>query len=103
MTFLVRKCLTSVGRSRSVVQRSFASKCQSASELEVTLDEESGIQTIRLNRPNRLNAINGKLYAAIPAVLTEAAEDPKVKLTVLTGTGRFYSSGNDLADFTQKW
>ena len=103
MTFLVRKFLTSVGRSRSVVQRSFASKCQSASELEVTLDEESGIQTIRLNRPNRLNAINGKLYAAIPAVLTEAAEDPKVKLTVLTGTGRFYSSGNDLADFTQKW
>ena len=84
MTFLVRKFLTSVGRSRSVVQRSFASKCQSASELEVTLDEESGIQTIRLNRPNRLNAINGKLYAAIPAVLTEAAEDPKVKLTVLT-------------------
>ena len=84
-----------------LISRTLASKC--AEDLKVSIDEETGIQTIRINRPSRLNAINKKLYAAIPSVLTEAAEDPKVKLTVLTGTGRFFSSGNDLADFAQKW
>ena len=106
MTLLVRKFLLKT-QGKSVIStlgpRLFASKCQSSEDLQVTLDEETGIQTIRLNRPNRLNAINKKLYAAIPAVLADASEDPKVKLTVLTGTGRFFSSGNDLADFAQHW
>ena len=101
MTLLVQKF--PVRGVISTLCRTFASKCQSSEDLQITLDDETGIQTIRLNRPNRLNAINKKLYAAIPAVLADASEDPKVKLTVFTGTGRFFSSGNDLADFAQHW
>lgn len=72
-------------------------------DLIVNLDQDTGIHTIRLNRPQRLNAINHKLYANIPAALTETCDDPNVKITVITGTGRYFSSGNDLADMAMKW
>ena len=67
------------------------------------VNEETGVQTLTLNRPQRLNAIDSKLYAAIPKALIDASEDPKVKMTVLTGSGRYFSSGNDLADFAITW
>ena len=69
----------------------------------VSLDESTGIQTIKLNREKRLNAINFSLYSVIPRVLTEACDDPKIKMTVLTGSGKYFTSGNDLSDFFEKW
>ena len=72
-------------------------------DLVISFDEETGIQTLRLNRPKRLNAINSKLYAAIPSALIETCDDPKVKITVLTGTGRYFCSGNDLPDMAKRW
>ena len=40
------------------------------------------------------------MYTAIGEALNAAAEDPSVKVAVLTGTGKWYSSGNDLSNFT---
>ena len=97
-TLMLRGC--SLHRRSNL--RSFATN-EPYEGLKISLDEATGVQTLRINRPQRLNAINYKLYAAIPAALTEAADDPKVKITVLTGTGRYFSSGNDLADFASKW
>jgi len=71
--------------------------------LLINLDEETGIQTITLNRPRKLNAINYNLYAGIPSVLAESGDDPKVKITVFTATGRYFSSGNDLGDMAARW
>ena len=50
-----------------------------------------------------LNAINYNLYAGIPSVLAEAGDDPKVKITVFTASGRYFSSGNDLGDMASRW
>ena len=72
-------------------------------DLLIHFDEETGIQTITLNRPRKLNAINYNLYAGIPSVLAEAGDDPKIKITVLTGSGRYFSSGNDLGDMAARW
>ena len=72
-------------------------------DLLVDLDEDTGIQTITLNRPKKLNAINYNLYAGIPSVLAEAEENPKVKITVFTASGRYFSSGNDLGDMASRW
>jgi len=72
-------------------------------DLLIDLDEETGIQTITLNRPRKLNAINYNLYAGIPSVLAEAGDDPKVKITVFTASGRYFSSGNDLGDMASRW
>ena len=41
------------------------------------------------------------MYSAIGEALNAAAEDPSVKVAVLTGTGKFYSSGYDLSNFTK--
>ena len=41
------------------------------------------------------------MYTAIGETLNAAAENPSVKVAVLTGTGKWYCSGNDLSNFTK--
>ena len=41
------------------------------------------------------------MYTAIGDALNAVAEDPSIKVAVLTGTGKWYSSGNDLSNFTK--
>uniref|UniRef100_A0A2D4L631 ACB domain-containing protein n=1 Tax=Micrurus paraensis TaxID=1970185 RepID=A0A2D4L631_9SAUR len=66
--------------------------------LEVTTKDN--ITKIMLNRPNRKNAINVKMYNEIMKALEEATNDDSA-ITVLTGNGDYYCSGNDLSNFTQ--
>lgn len=61
------------------------------------------ICTITLNRPERRNALNGPLVAALDAAVKEAATDPEVKVVVLTGAaaeGRHggFCAGGDVKD-----
>lgn len=65
--------------------------------LDVT--NEGGVFTIKLNRPSKKNAINFEMYDEWVAALKEAAEDKSVVVTVVTGAGDFYCSGNDLGNF----
>ncbi|XP_070784152.1 enoyl-CoA delta isomerase 2 [Enoplosus armatus] len=61
---------------------------------------EDDITTIKLNRPTKKNAITTEMYNEIIAALEQAAKDDSV-ITVFTGAGDFYSSGNDLSNFTK--
>ncbi|XP_022073902.1 enoyl-CoA delta isomerase 2, mitochondrial [Acanthochromis polyacanthus] len=61
---------------------------------------EDNMTTIRLNRPHKKNAITTEMYNDIVAALEQAAKDDSV-LTVFTGAGDFYCSGNDLSNFTK--
>lgn len=58
----------------------------------------AGVRTITLNRPERLNAVNPALAAELPAALDAAAADDTVRVVVLTGAGRGFCAGLDLAD-----
>ena len=53
---------------------------------------------LTLNRPSALNAFNDDLYDALNLALDEAAESPEVAVVVLTGSGRAFSAGQDLAE-----
>jgi enoyl-CoA hydratase len=53
---------------------------------------------ITLERPEKLNAITKEMVADLAAALAGAVEDDDVKLVVLTGAGRAFSSGYDLAE-----
>ncbi|XP_061447072.1 enoyl-CoA delta isomerase 2 isoform X2 [Rhineura floridana] len=64
--------------------------------LEVSTKDN--ITKIVLNRPKVKNAVNQKMYSEIIEALEEAAKDDSV-ITVLTGNGDYYSSGNDLNNF----
>ncbi|XP_061660491.1 enoyl-CoA delta isomerase 2, mitochondrial isoform X2 [Syngnathoides biaculeatus] len=61
---------------------------------------EDDITTITLNRPAKKNAITTQMYEEIIEALQEAARGPSV-VTVFTGAGDFYCSGNDLSNFTK--
>lgn len=57
-----------------------------------------GIATVTLNRPDNLNALNSTLVLELQKVLSEAAGDPEIRCVVITGAGRGFSAGADLAE-----
>lgn len=71
--------------------------CVSMKELAVTVEDH--IQTIRFNRPAKRNAMSIAIFNGVVEALMEAARNDDIYLTVLTGSGDYYSSGNDLNNF----
>jgi 2-(1,2-epoxy-1,2-dihydrophenyl)acetyl-CoA isomerase len=56
-----------------------------------------GVATITLNRPERLNALNPRLVEELIAALGEAGTDLDVRAVILTGAGRGFCAGADIA------
>ena len=54
------------------------------------------LRVLRLNRPERKNALNGELLGALGVALREAAHDDDVWAVALTGNGDAFCSGLDL-------
>jgi len=65
-------------------------------EVEVTRD--GAVQTITLNRPDKMNAFTRGMHAALREALREA-RDPEVRALVITGAGRAFCAGQDLTEF----
>jgi enoyl-CoA hydratase/carnithine racemase len=59
---------------------------------------EDGVLALRLNRPDKKNALSLEMYAALSDGLRAAAEDGAVR-AVLLGGGADFTAGNDIADF----
>jgi 2-(1,2-epoxy-1,2-dihydrophenyl)acetyl-CoA isomerase len=57
-----------------------------------------GVRTIVLNRPDRLNAVNPVLAEELPVAMAAAAADDAVRVVVITGAGRGFCAGLDLAE-----
>ena len=56
----------------------------------IKLTKEEGIATIRLNRPDAMNALGRELCDDLSAALTDVAGDESVKAMVLRGEGRCF-------------
>ncbi|MDB4891568.1 MAG: paaG [Gemmatimonadetes bacterium] len=56
-----------------------------------------GVMTITLNRPDVLNSFNGPMADALLSALQSAADDEAVRAVLLTGAGRAFCAGQDLA------
>lgn len=65
---------------------------------EIMYDVAGGVGTVTLNRPDRLNAFTGGMLESLRATLENAASDREVRAVLLTGTGRAFCAGQDLAD-----
>ncbi|WP_339951050.1 enoyl-CoA hydratase-related protein [uncultured Albimonas sp.] len=52
---------------------------------------------LELNRPDRLNAVDARMHSELARVFVDAAEDPDSDVIVLTGAGRAFCAGGDLA------
>ncbi len=64
--------------------------------LLVDHDPATGVTTLTLNRPDRLNALTTESGRDLEAALTEVRDDPSVGAVVLTGAGRAFCAGGDL-------
>jgi enoyl-CoA hydratase/carnithine racemase len=58
-----------------------------------------GVVVLRLNRPERLNAINEAMQTELTQVLGDLAGDDSARAVVLTGAGRGFCAGIDMRDF----
>lgn len=58
---------------------------------------KGGVKVLRYNRPSRKNALDTDMYIKVKNVMNTAAVDNDISILVLTGTGDFFSSGNDFS------
>jgi 2-(1,2-epoxy-1,2-dihydrophenyl)acetyl-CoA isomerase len=63
----------------------------------ILLDQGDGVTTITLNRPQSYNALNIEMLQELLHVLDALESDPSTRAVLLTGAGRAFSSGGDLA------
>ena len=61
-------------------------------------ENNDGIATIRLNDPERLNALTFQTYGDLEKIMAEMAHDSTVKVVMLTGTGKGFCSGGRVDD-----
>ena len=61
-------------------------------------DPPTGVATITLNRPDRLNALTFEVYAELERTFRALDAEPGVRVVVITGRGRAFCSGGDVED-----
>jgi enoyl-CoA hydratase/carnithine racemase len=59
---------------------------------------EAGVLTLTLHRPERRNAFDQRMWCELRDALREARADDAVRVVILTGSGRAFSAGQDLAE-----
>lgn len=60
---------------------------------------QTRIAVIRINRPEKKNALTRAMYVAMTDAIRAAGEDANVRVVLLTGTDNCFTAGNDIADF----
>lgn len=65
------------------------------------IERDGALLTLRMQRPDKKNALTRAMYAGMAEVLDEADRDPTVRAVLLTGGEHCFTSGNDVADFLQ--
>jgi enoyl-CoA hydratase/carnithine racemase len=63
----------------------------------ITCDIEGGVATVTLNRPDRLNAMDADMGALFDRTMVDVGLDDSVRVVVLTGAGRGFCAGADMA------
>ena len=68
----------------------------------IIVEISDNIATIKLNRPDALNAINGKLLAEVCTALEEADASDKVRCIIITGSEKAFAAGADINEMAEK-
>ena len=66
------------------------------------LDRERGLLTVRLNRPDKKNALTRAMYSQLAQALAMADSDPQVRAVLLSGSSDCFTAGNDIVDFLEQ-
>ena len=68
----------------------------------IIYEKAEGVAIIRLNRPKVLNAMNKQLWIDLEDALKDAQQDAAVKVLIITGEGRAFSTGADLKESKER-
>jgi 2-(1,2-epoxy-1,2-dihydrophenyl)acetyl-CoA isomerase len=95
--------ILSTGRSNFVPESPYRAQVHGKEDLNVStpailVSQSAAVRTITLNRPQALNSFTGEMHEQLLAALEAAAADIEVRCVVLTGAGRGFCAGQDLAD-----
>lgn len=67
----------------------------------VTIDIEDGVADVRLARPDKMNALDGAMFEAIAAAIDRLGTERGLRAVVLSGEGRAFCAGLDVASFAR--
>jgi enoyl-CoA hydratase/carnithine racemase len=65
----------------------------------VIITRTDGVLEIRLNRPEKKNALTREMYDVMADAFAQVDASPTLRVALLTGSGDTFTSGNDIADF----
>ncbi|CAI8828728.1 Enoyl-CoA hydratase/carnithine racemase [Pseudomonas sp. IT-P44] len=68
----------------------------------IKIERERGLLTLRLNRPDKKNALTRAMYSHLAEALKKADTDPEINAVLITGSAECFTAGNDIADFIQQ-
>lgn len=68
---------------------------------ELRIDGDGAVRVLTFNRPDRFNAVNGRLHRALADVWEQIARDRDARVVILTGAGKAFSAGGDLGFLKQ--
>lgn len=65
--------------------------------MDIQVTHDSGVATVLLNRPDKLNALSGEMYHELADCFEQLGADDGVRAVVLTGAGRAFCAGGDVS------
>ena len=68
----------------------------------IAVETEEHVTTIRLNRPDALNALNLELLNELSQAVTEASENTNVRCLIITGSEKAFAAGADIKEMSEK-
>jgi len=66
-------------------------------EALVVYEKENGIAVIRLNRPEKMNAVNDEMQSQLGEIISDTMLNDDVRVVILTGTGKAFCGGTDVS------
>src|SRR5581483_4769853 len=67
----------------------------------VVVSDDGAVRMIRLNRPEKKNALTQPMYAAITEALRDAQSNRSIRCAVIAGSGGVFSAGADIGEFLE--
>ena len=68
----------------------------------ILLQRERGLLTLRLNRPDKKNALTRAMYSRLAEALKQADSDPQINAVLISGSAECFTAGNDIADYIEQ-
>src|SRR5271154_4678319 len=67
----------------------------------IAVTDDGGVRTIRMNRPEKKNALTLAMYGDITSALRECDHNDAIRCIMIAGTPGAFCAGNDITDFSQ--